>query len=430
MIKRYSHPCLSKIWEDEYKFKKWLEVEIAVCEGWTKLGIIPKGAVEKIKQNAKFDVSRILEIEKETKHDVIAFVKAVSENLSEEGKYIHYGITSYDVVDTALSLLMKESAEIIIEEIKQLQKEIKKLAKKYKYLPQMGRTHGVHAEPITFGCKMAVWWWEMQRNLVRMQQAKEVISYGKISGAVGNFANIPPKIEEYVCKKLCLKPAEASTQILQRDRHAQFITCLSIIASSIEKFATEIRNLQRTEILEVEEYFAKGQRGSSAMPHKRNPINCEQLSGLARVVRGYALSSLENISLWHERDLTNSAPERIIIPDSIILTGYIISKFTEVVKNLKIYPQNMKKNIEKSKGLFFSQNMMLNLIEKGLSREEAYLIVQENAMKAFKEDIDFKILLLKDDRVKKVVRGDEIEKIFDIKYYFKNLNRIFSKIKV
>lgn len=430
MIKRYSHPQLSKIWEEEYKFKKWLEVEIAVCEGWQKQGVIPKSEVDKIKKNATFDIKRIEEIEKETKHDVVAFVKAVCETLGEEGKYIHYGVTSYDIVDTALSCLMKESAEIIISEIKLLNKEIKKLAKKYKYLPMMGRTHGIHAEPITFGFKLAVWYSEMQRNLSRMEFAKQMISYGKISGAVGNFANIPPQIEDYVCKKLKLKPADVSTQILQRDRHAQFITTLAIIASSLEKFATEIRNLQRTEIREVEEYFAQGQHGSSAMPHKRNPIVCEQISGLARVVRGYAIASLENISLWGERDLTNSAPERIIIPQSIILTGYLLLRFRNVLKNLRVYPENMKRNIKKSNNLFFSQQVMLKLIEKGLSRDEAYKIVQRNATTSHLKDIDFKELINQDREVRKYLSPDEIENCFDINYYFKNLSRVFNRLNI
>ena len=364
MLERYTYPEMGKIWTLENKFKMWLKVEIAVCEAWKELKVIPEKALKKIKEKASFSLKRIEEIEKEVNHDLIAFLKAVGENLGEEAKYLHFGITSYDIEDTALALLLRESAEIIIKDIEELIDVLKTKAAEHKYTLMIGRTHGVHAEPITFGFKILNWLAEMERNLKRMKIAKENISYGKISGAVGTYANVPPFVEKYVCRKLKLKPEKISTQIVQRDRHAEFLTTLAIIASSIEKFSTEIRNLQRTEILEVEEFFSKTQRGSSAMPHKRNPIVCERLSGLARVVRANSLVALENINLWHERDLTNSAPERIIFPDSCILVDYILRKFIEVIKNLKVYSENMQRNLKKTSGIISSQKIMLSLIEK------------------------------------------------------------------
>jgi len=419
---------MKKIWEEENKFKVWLKVEIAICEGWAKLGVIPEVALKKIKRKARFEIIRIKEIEEEVRHDLIAFVKAVSENLGNEAKYLHLGVTSYDIEDPALSLLMKESAKIIIEDIKNLIKSIKEKAKSHKWTVMIGRTHGVHAEPITFGLKLAVWLSEMERNLRRMKSAREVIGYGKVSGAVGTYANIDPQIEEYVCKKLGLKVASVSTQILQRDRHAQFMTTLALVASSLEKFATEIRNLQRTEILEVEEYFARGQRGSSAMPHKRNPIICEQICGLSRVMRSYALASLENISLWHERDLTNSSVERVIIPDSCILIDYMLRKMASVIDNLVVHKDKMRRNLEKTKGLIFSQKVMLSLIEKGMSREDAYRLVQSKAMKAREEEKDFRRLLTKDKEIAKILSKEEINNCLDTKSYLKNLERVFKRV--
>jgi len=428
LIERYSYPQMKKIWEEENKFKVWLKVEIAICEGWAKLGVIPEVALKKIKRKARFEIIRIKEIEEEVRHDLIAFVKAVSENLGNEAKYLHLGVTSYDIEDPALSLLMKESAKIIIEDIKNLIKSIKEKAKSHKWTVMIGRTHGVHAEPITFGLKLAVWLSEMERNLRRMKSAREVIGYGKVSGAVGTYANIDPQIEEYVCKKLGLKVASVSTQILQRDRHAQFMTTLALVASSLEKFATEIRNLQRTEILEVEEYFARGQRGSSAMPHKRNPIICEQICGLSRVMRSYALASLENISLWHERDLTNSSVERVIIPDSCILIDYMLRKMASVIDNLVVHKDKMRRNLEKTKGLIFSQKVMLSLIEKGMSREDAYRLVQSKAMKAREEEKDFRRLLTKDKEIAKILSKEEINNCLDTKSYLKNLVRVFKRV--
>lgn len=430
MIERYSCPEMRKIWEEKNKFKIWLKVEIAICEGWAKLGVIPGAALKEIKKKARFEIIRIKEIEEEVRHDLIAFVKAISENLGEEAKYLHLGVTSYDIEDPALSLLMKESAKIIIEDIENLVKIIKEKAKSHKWTVMIGRTHGVHAEPITFGLKLSVWLSEMERNLRRMKSAREIINYGKVSGAVGTYANIDPQIEEYVCKKLGLKVAPVSTQILQRDRHAQFITTLAIIASSLEKFATEIRNLQRTEILEVEEYFARGQRGSSAMPHKRNPIICERICGLSRVIRSYALASLENISLWHERDLTNSSVERVIIPDSCILIDYMLRKMASVIDNLVVHKDKMRKNLEKTKGLIFSQRVMLSLIEKGMPREDAYKLVQSKAMRAWEEEKDFRMLLTKDKKIAKILSEEEIDNCLEPKLYFKNLERVFKRVGI
>lgn len=430
MIERYSCPEMKKVWEEENKFKIWLKVEIAICEGWAKLGVIPETALKEIKKKARFEIIRIKEIEEEVRHDLIAFVKAVSFNLGEEAKYLHLGVTSYDIEDPALSLLMKESAKIVIEDIENLVKIIKEKAKSHKWTVMIGRTHGVHAEPITFGLKLSVWLSEMERNLGRMKSAREAIGYGKVSGAVGTYANIDPQIEEYVCKRLGLKVAPVSTQILQRDRHAQFITTLAIVASSLEKFATEIRNLQRTEILEVEEYFARGQRGSSAMPHKRNPIICERICGLSRVIRSYALASLENISLWHERDLTNSSVERVIIPDSCILIDYMLRKMASVIDNLVVHKDRMRKNLEKTKGLIFSQKVMLSLIEKGMSREDAYKLVQSKAMRAWEEEKDFRMLLTKDKRIAKILSEEEIDNCLEPKLYFKNLERVFKRVGI
>jgi len=429
MIPRYSLPEMKAIWEQQNKYQKWLDVEIAVAEGLAEYGYIPKDAPAKIKAGAKFTVERILEIEETTQHDVMAFVKAVTENLGEEGKYVHYGITSYDVVDTALGLLLKESADLIIADLERLAEIVRARAREHKHTLMIGRTHGIHAEPITFGFKLAGWYAQIRRDTERMKAARHAVSFGKVSGAVGIYANVDPKVEQYVCKKLGLKPAEHSTQIIARDRHAQFLTALAIIAGSLENFATELRNLQRTEILEVQEYFAKGQKGSSAMPHKRNPRLSEQVAGLARVVRANALPALENIVTWHERDLTNSSVERIIMPDSCILVDYLLNTFARVVERLVIYPENMMRNLEKMGGLVFSERVMLKLVEKGLSREEAYVIAQENAAKAWAGE-SFREALESDSRVAAVIGKDELAEVFDYKHHVRNVDAVFDRLGI
>jgi len=419
---------MAKIWEPQNKFHKWLEVEIAACEAWAKLGEIPKKSLSIIKKRARFDISRIEEIEKVVKHDVIAFLTCIAENVGPEARYIHRGLTSSDILDTSLAILMREASDLIIRDIKELMTVLKTNAYKYKTLPQMGRSHGVHAEPITFGLKFALWYDEMNRNLSRMKNARETISYGKLSGAVGTFSTIPPFVERYVCKKLGLKPAPISTQIIQRDRHAEFMTTLALIAATVEKIAVEIRHLQRTEVLEAEEPFEKGQKGSSAMPHKRNPVGCENLSGLARVVRSNALAAMENIPLWHERDISHSSVERVIIPDSTILIDYMLVRLAGILKGLHVYPERMRENIDKSYGLYCSQRVLLKLIEKGLSREDAYRLVQKRAMQSWEERRDFKELLKKDPLIKKYLSSREMDKLFDLLYYLKNVNYIFKRV--
>ena len=427
MIYRYTLPGMRELWSQENKYRKWLEVELLACEANASLGKIPKSALAKIKKKAKFDSRRIEKIEQKTRHDLLAFVTSVGEYVGPESKYIHLGLTSYDVVDTALSVLLREAGEIILADLRDLSQEIKKKALKYKYTPMMGRTHGVHAEPITLGLKFALWYAETERNIHRLKKAIEIISVGKISGSVGNYAHVDPQVEKYVCRKLKLRPASVSSQILQRDRHAEFLTTLAIIGSSIEKFTTEIRNLQRTEILEMEEGFAKGQKGSSSMPHKRNPITCERLSGLARVIRGYALSSLENIALWHERDLTDSSVERVILPDSTTLLDYMLIKFTQILQNLSVYPENMLKNIEKTKGLIFSQRVLMKLTPI-IGKEKAYQVVQSNAMKAWNTDKSFIELLKQDKRLTKIVKEKELESCFDLKYYLRFVDYIYKRV--
>ena len=428
MIPRYTRPVMGKLWEPENKFQKWLDVEIAACEAWAELAEIPVDALAVIKKKARFDVKRIDEIEKVVKHDVIAFLTSVAENVGHESRFIHKGLTSSDIVDTALSLLMKEASDIIISDIKGLMPVLKKQAYKYKDTPAIGRSHGVHAEPMTFGLKFALWYEDMKRNLERMKRARDVISIGKLSGAVGTFSNIPPKIEEKVCKKLGLKPEPVATQVVQRDRHAEYLTTLSLIAASVEKIAVEIRHLQRTEVLEAEEPFSKGQKGSSAMPHKRNPVGCENISGLARIVRSNAMAALENIALWHERDISHSSVERVIIPDSTILVDYMLDRLKGILEGLHVYPERMKKNMERSYGLYNSQRVLLSLTGKGMLREDAYALVQRNAMKSWQSGMEFKKLLLKDRDVKKYLKSKDIEKIFDLKYYLKNVDYIFKRV--
>ncbi len=384
MIERYSRPRMKKIWSDKSKFDKWLEVEIAVCEAWAELGEIPKEAIPRIRK-ATYNVDRIAEFLRVTHHDMTAFLNSVAESLGEESRFIHLGLTSSDVMDTALSLQLKEAANILSQDISKLIAVLQNKAIEYKYTMMIGRTHGVHAEPTTFGLKLALWVEEMRRNAQRLEDAKQTISVGKISGAVGTYATVSPEVEKIACQKLGLTPSPISSQIIQRDRHAQFIATLAITASSLEKFATEIRSLQRTEILEVEEPFETGQTGSSAMPHKRNPELCERICGLARLIRGYVTTSLENIALWHERDISHSSTERIILPDSCLALDYMLPLLTSVIKELKVYPENMRRNLELTQGLIFSQRVLLALIDKGLNREEAYEIVQRNAMEAWQQ---------------------------------------------
>ncbi len=427
MIERYSRPQMKRVWSDENKFNKWLEVEIAACDAWTELGAIPREAMPKIKL-AKCNIKRMGEILRETHHDMTAFLGSVAESLGEESRFIHLGLTSSDVIDTALSLQLVEATEILTQDAKDLVSALAQQAIEHKYTLMMGRTHGVHAEPISFGLKLAIWVEEMRRNLQRLAEAKRAIAVGKISGAVGTYATVPPEIEQKACQKLRLNPAPVSSQVLQRDRHAQFITTLAIISSSLEKFATEIRGLQRTEVREVEEPFGVGQTGSSAMPHKRNPELCERICGLARLVRGYALTSMENIALWHERDISHSSTERITLPDSCLIVDYCLTLFTAVIKGLQVYPQRMKKNIELTKGLVFSQRVMLALIDKGLSRQKAYELVQRNAMKAWKGNKDFPSLLKADPEVAAALSKEELEPLFDYQYYLRYVDEIFERL--
>jgi len=421
-------PEMAKIWEPENKFQKWLDIEIAVCEAWASLGEIPKKRLEIIKKKARFNIHRIDEIEKTVKHDVIAFLTSVSENVRGDSRYIHKGLTSSDIVDTALALLMREAADVITDDIKRLMKVLKEQAFKYKETPCIGRSHGVHAEPMTFGLKFALWYEDAKRNLERLTNAKKTISVGKLSGAVGTFSNIPPKIEEMVCKKLGLRPEPVATQIVQRDRHAEYMNALALIAGSVEKIALEIRHLQRTEVLEAEEPFEKGQKGSSAMPHKRNPVGCENICGLARVVRLNAMAAMENIALWHERDISHSSVERVIIPDSTILIDYMLVRLTNILKGLHVYPKRMMENINKSYGLYNSQRILLKLTEKGLSREDAYQLVQRNAMQSWEKRTDFKELLKQDTQIKKHLPLQEIDELFDLSYYLKNVDYIFKRV--
>ncbi|MFC4023313.1 adenylosuccinate lyase [Oceanobacillus longus] len=428
MIERYTREEMGNIWTEENKFKAWLEVEILACEAWSELGVIPKEDVKKIREHASFDMNRIYEIEEETRHDVVAFTRAVSETLGEERKWIHYGLTSTDVVDTALSYLIKQANEIISKDLHNFIEILKDKAIEHKHTVMMGRTHGVHAEPTTFGLKMALWYEEMKRNLERFEAAAETIEFGKMSGAVGTYANIDPFIEQYVCEKLGTTPAPVSTQTLQRDRHAAYFSTLALIATSVEKFATEIRGLQKTETREVEERFAKGQKGSSAMPHKRNPIGSENMTGMARVIRGYMLTSYENVSLWHERDISHSSAERVILPDATIALNYMLNRFGNIVKNLTVFPENMKRNIDKTHGVIFSQRVLLKLIDKGMAREAAYDIVQPKAMQAWETATHFKQLVEADEIIAGKITQEEIDDCFDYTYHLKNVDVIFGRI--
>lgn len=427
MIEKYTLPAMGAIWSEENKLGNWLKIEVAACEGWAQLGKIPVEAVQVIKEKADFDLERVREIEAEVRHDVIAFLTNVGEYVGDESKFIHLGMTSSDILDTGLSMQMRDAADLILIKLEKLRNIMAGLAKRYKYTLCIGRTHGVHGEPTTFGLKMALWYSELGRDIKRLQQAQEVIACGAISGAVGNFAHLDPRVEEYVCAQLGLQSCEVSTQIIQRDRHAQFMTTLAVIGSSLEKMATEIRNLQRTEILEVEEPFQKGQKGSSAMPHKRNPMMSERVAGLSRVLRGNALAALENVSLWHERDLTHSSVERVIIPDSCILLDYMLQKFIGIVEGLVVYEDNMSANINKTLGLVFSQQLLLAMLGKGMLREEAYQIAQSLAMLCWAEKKDYKQMVLHDERLMQLFIPEEIEQIFDYGVYTNNIDYIFKR---
>ena len=419
---------MSSIWEPENKFKIWLKVEILACEALAKKGEIPKSALKDIQTKSQFNVERIDEIEREVKHDVIAFLTCVAEHVGESARYMHMGMTSSDVLDTALAVQMKQSATLILKELSAFKVILEKQAKKYKFTPTIGRSHGTHAEPLTFGLKIANWYEEVKRNIDRLKRARQTIAYGQISGAVGTFACIDPDVEEYVCVKLGLKPAPVSSQVIQRDRHAEFFSVLAIIAGTIDKIAIEIRHLQRTEVLEAEEFFSKGQKGSSAMPHKRNPIISEQMSGLARIVRANAFAAMENIPLWHERDISHSSVERVIGPDSTILIHYMLRKMTKMMDGLMVYPDNMMRNLEKTGGLIYSQSVLLALVRKGITREEAYKLVQKNAMQSWTKGKDFLALLKKDKEIVKLLSVAEINKTFKLTTQYKNIDRIFNRV--
>lgn len=427
MIDRYSREEMANIWTDQNRYEAWLEVEILACEAWSELGHIPKEDVKKIRQNAKVDVKRAQEIEQETRHDVVAFTRQVSETLGDERKWVHYGLTSTDVVDTALSYVIKQANEIIEKDIERFIKVLEEKAKNYKYTLMMGRTHGVHAEPTTFGVKMALWYTEMKRDLKRFKEVRKEIEVGKMSGAVGTFANIPPEIEQYVCDHLGIDTASVSTQTLQRDRHAYYIATLALVATSLEKFAVEIRNLQKTETREVEEAFAKGQKGSSAMPHKRNPIGSENITGISRVIRGYITTAYENVPLWHERDISHSSAERIMLPDVTIALDYALNRFTNIVDRLTVFEDNMRNNIDKTFGLIFSQRVLLALINKGMVREEAYDRVQPKAMESWETKTPFRQLIEKDESITNVLSKEELDECFNPEHHLNQVDTIFKR---
>ncbi len=428
MIPRYSRNKISRIWEPENKFKIWLKIEILICEALNLSGKIPSSALAVIKKKAKFNIKRIDEIEKEVKHDVIAFLTNVAENVGEDSRFIHQGVTSSDILDTCLSLQLKQSCKILKDELKKLMDALKQKAILYKNTPCIGRSHGIYAEPTTFGLKLLGKYFEFKRSYERLNEAEKNISICAISGAVGTFANIDPSVQEFVAKKLKLKPEKVSTQIIPRDRYAYLFSVIAILASSLENLAIEIRHLQRSEVREVEEYFSNKQKGSSAMPHKKNPVLSENITGLARMIRANVLPILENISLWHERDISHSSVERVIFPDTLILLDFSLERMTEIIKNLVVNKNKMKENLSDTKGLYNSQRLLLKLIEKGLTREDAYGIVQKIAIKSWNEELDFKSLLKKNNQIKKVMNAKEIDKIFDLNYHFKNISRIFKKL--
>jgi len=428
MIERYSRKEMAEIWTEQNQFQSWLEVELAACHAWSQLGKIPEEDVKKLYQNAAFDIDRIKEIEKETRHDVVAFTRAVSENLGPEKKWIHYGLTSTDVVDTANGYRLKQANRILRKDLDHIINILAAKAQEHKYTIMMGRTHGVHAEPTTFGLKCALWYAEMKRNRERFEKAANDVEYGKMSGSVGTFANIPPEVEQLVCEKLGIKPAPVSTQTLQRDRHAYYIATLALIGSTLEKMAVEIRHLQRSELREAEEKFKKGQKGSSSMPHKRNPVGSENITGCSRVLRGFMIPAYENIPLWHERDISHSSVERIIFPDATILLDYMLNRFAGILDQLVVYPKRMKKNINQTYGLIFSQQLLSKLIDKGLSRERAYDTVQPLAMKAWEEQRNFRELIETDETVTSHLSENEIEDAFDLDHHTRNIDVIFKRV--
>lgn len=428
MIERYTLPEMGKIWQDEFKFNTWLQIEILACEARADMGEIPKTDVDVIKKKARFDVKRVLEIEETTRHDVIAFLTNVAEYVGPEARHIHYGMTSSDILDTTLSFQMKAAGELLLKKLFDLKNALKEKAIEHKHTVCVGRSHGIHAEPTTMGLKFALWFEEVKRNITRLQSAIETISVGQISGAVGTFEHLSPQVEEYVCKKMGLKPAPVSTQVIQRDRHAEFMSTLAVIAATLEKISVEIRHLQRTEVLEAEEYFSEGQKGSSAMPHKRNPIVSERISGLARILRANAIAAIENVALWHERDISHSSVERVIIPDSCIALDYMLDLAVKLIKNLLIYPENMIKNLNLTRGLVFSQTVLLKLVNKGISREDAYKIVQSCAMDVWADNSkNLKDELLISSEVKKHLTEKEINEIFNYEKALKNIDHIFKR---
>jgi adenylosuccinate lyase len=428
MIERYTRPEMGAIWTEDNKFRQWLTVEIAVCEAWAELGKIPAASLQTIKKKANFSVDRIEEIEKVVKHDVIAFLTSVAEYVGEDARFIHVGLTSYDIVDTALSLLIKQSLEKIRKDLLGVRDIIKEQALKHKMTVTVGRTHGVHAEPITLGIKLLVWFEEVNRHLNRIQQSLDVISVGRISGSVGTYIHLDPRVEEISLARLGLQPAKVSTQVLQRDRHAEVISTLAILAASLDKFATEIRHLQKTEVLELEEPFTKGQKGSSSMPHKKNPVRCERISGLARLVRGNLQVALENIPLWHERDISHSSAERVIFPDSFIVTDYILAETADIIKNWNVHPDKMKENINATGGLIFSQSLLLRLTEKGMSRDQAYALVQKNSLKVWSERLHLRDMALADPEIRGHLSPQEIEACFSLDPYLEKIDIIFAKV--
>ena len=428
MIPRYSRPEMARLWSDQNRFATWLEVEIAATEVLVDRGVVPGEALAAIKENARFDVARIEEIEKEVQHDVIAFVSCVAENVGPEGRWLHYGLTSSDVVDTALAILMRDACDMIRADLLDLMAAVRERAVRHKHAPMIGRTHGVHAEPMTFGLKLALWHDELQRQLARLDRARATIAHGKLSGAVGTFSHLSPEVEEAVCARLGLVPAPASSQILQRDRHAEVMTTLALVAASLEKFATEIRALQRTEVREVEEPFGAGQKGSSAMPHKRNPVGCEQVAGLARVVRANALAAMENMVLWHERDISHSSVERVVVPDSFLALDHMLARFTRIVKGMAVDEARMLRNLDLGRGLVFSGQLLLDLTAKGMRREDAYRVVQSHAMEAWKSEGDFRQRVASDPEIRKVLSGTEIDEVFRLERYLTHVDAVFDRV--
>ncbi|MCF8566329.1 adenylosuccinate lyase [Alicyclobacillus tolerans] len=428
MIDRYSRPEMASLWTLEQRYHWWLQVEILSCEAWAKLGVIPAEDAATVRERASFNVDRVLEIEQQTRHDVVAFTRNVSESLGPERKWVHYGLTSTDVVDTALSAQIQKAVALIRADVEQLLETVKGLAQKHKYTVMMGRTHGVHAEPTTFGLKVALWYAELLRDLERFDAASERMRYGKISGAVGTYANVDPEVERYVCEQLGLKPSPISTQTLQRDRHAEFLFTISLLGTTLDKVATEIRALQKSEVREVEEPFYQGQKGSSAMPHKRNPVSCEQISGLSRVLRGFVVPALEDVVLWHERDISHSSVERIVIPDATILIDYMLNRMNRILRDLRVYPENMQRNMQRTYGLTFSQRVLTALIDKGVAREEAYDTVQPRAMQAWEEGRQFYDLIQEAPLVREKLSEEELRQCFDPSWHIKHVDTIFSRL--